>query len=160
MPRPPLPRLGPFLLSSLLGVLAAGGLAELALAQRSDGAAGLGAQAGRPSGLAAKLYRSPQLGYDLLVASDLHESFFVHAHRLHERPVPNSPLHAFVGPGLFADRDAARTRNRTTFGISGTFGLNFFKGPFEVFFQATPRLRLYPNTRGRLGGGVGLRYFF
>lgn len=160
MARSPLARFGPYLLSSLLGVLAAGGFMEPVQAQRATGTVGLGAQAGRPSGLAAKLYRHAQLSYDLMLAWDLNHTVFGHAHRVHEGPLPNSPLHVFAGPGLFGRFDGTRPRHSTTFGISGAFGLNFFRGRFEVFLQTTPRLRLYPNTRGRLGGGVGLRYFF
>lgn len=149
-----------FFVSSLLGLLASSGLAESVLAQRSGGPFGLGAQAGRPSGLSTKLYRQARIGYDLSLAWDLEDFFFANVHRVHERPIPNSPLHAFAGPGLFVGVDETPVKNDITFGISGNFGLNFFKERFEVFLQVTPRLRLYADTRTRVGGGVGLRYFF
>jgi hypothetical protein len=129
-------------------------------AQRTPDRIGIGAQAGRPSGLTAKLYRHAQLAYDLSLGWNLRDFVFVEAHRTHEWPLPDSPLHLFVGPGLFAGLDDAPRRNRALLGISGTLGLNFFRERFEVFMQATPRMRLYPATRARLGGGVGLRYFF
>lgn len=144
----------------LIGLFIAGGLAAPSQAQRAEGSFGLGGQVGRPSGLTAKLYRHAQLGYDLALVGDLDDFFFTSLHRVHERPLPNSPLHLFAGPGLFVGADGVPLEKNVTFGISGNFGLNFFKEQFEVFLQMTPRLRLYPNTRGRLGGSVGLRYFF
>lgn len=158
MRRPSAAWIGPLLLSSLLGLLAAEP-AQTAHAQRSENQLGLGAQVGRPSGLTTKLYRHAQLGYDLSLGWDLDGFFLINVHRVHEHPLPNSPLHVFAGPGLFAGADWSPVENRVTFGISGNFGLNFFKERFEVFLQMTPRLRLYSKTRGRLGGGVGLRYF-
>jgi len=129
-------------------------------AQRTAGRVGIGAQAGRPSGLTVKAYRHAQLAYDLALVWNLQDFVFVEAHRMHERPLPNSPLHLLVGPGLFAGLDEAPRRNRATLGISGALGLNFFRERFEVFLQATPRMRLYPSTRARMGGSVGIRYFF
>lgn len=129
-------------------------------AQRTAGRIGIGAQAGRPSGLTIKAYRHPQLAYDLALVWNLRDFVFVEAHRTHERPLPNSPLHVLVGPGLFAGLDEAPRRNRATLGISGALGLNFFRERFEVFLQAVPRVRLYPATRAHMGGSVGIRYFF
>ncbi len=129
-------------------------------AQRSPNRIGVGAQVGRPSGFTAKLYRHAQLAYDLSLGWNVRDVMVVEAHRTHEWPLPDSPLHLFVGPGLFAGLDEAPRRNRATLGISGALGLNFFRERFEVFMQATPRMRLYPATQARLGGGVGLRYFF
>ena len=145
----------------MLLLLAGLGAAELpsAHAQRSPGRVGIGAQVGQPSGLTAKIYRHEQLAYDLALGWNLRDFFFADLHRIHERPLPNSPLHLLFGPGLFAGVDQAPAENEATLGISGALGLNFFNERFEVFLQATPRMRLYPQTRGRLSGSVGVRYF-
>lgn len=129
-------------------------------AQRSEGRFGVGAQAGQPSGLTAKLYRHAQLAYNAAVVWNLRDVVFADLYRTHEFPLPNSPLHLLLGPGIFAGTEGPPFENAFTLGISGAFGLNFFKERFEVFVQATPRMRLYPETQARLGGSVGLRYFF
>jgi hypothetical protein len=129
-------------------------------AQRTTGRVGIGAQVGRPSGLTGKLYRHAQLAYDLSLVWNLRDFVFVESHRMHEWPIPNSPLHLLLGPGVFAGLDEAPRDNEVTLGISGALGLNFFRERFEVFLQAMPRMRLYPATQARLGGSVGLRYFF
>lgn len=135
-----------------------------ALAQPAGGTLGLGGQVGGDSGLTLKSYRTDGLPFqnllharaaDVLLAWNLDGFFFVDAHLLREEPIPDSPLHYFLGPGLFflAGGDEFAT------GVSGNFGVNFFSGPFEVFIQLTPRLGLLPATSGTLGGGVGLRYY-
>lgn len=130
----------------------------LSYAQRADGRTGLGAQVGRPSGLTAKWYARPDRAYAAAIGWNLRNAVFVAAHRLHEEPLPRSPLHVVFGPGLFAGSDDPPGSSDTTLGISGTLGLNFFKERFEVFLQATPRMQLVPATQTRLGGSVGLRY--
>lgn len=148
------------LLLAGLGLIAEASWPLTAHAQRTAGRVGVGAQAGRPSGLTTKIYRHAQLAYDLALVWNLRDFVFVEAHRTHEWPLPNSPLHLLLGPGVFAGLDEAPRSNRATLGISGALGLNFFRERFEVFLQATPRMRLYPATRARLGGSVGVRYFF
>ena len=158
----PLWRLGTLLTLLLLCVGLAVPIvrAQPSQAQRSAGRIGVGAQAGRPSGLTVKLYRHAQLAYDLALVSDLRDSAFVEVYRTYERPLPDSPLHLLVGPGLFAGLDEAPRTTEATLGIGGALGLNFFRERFEVFIRATPRMHLYPATRAQIGGGVGARYFF
>jgi hypothetical protein len=158
--------MNPLLLWRAIGALVlALCISQTALAQPADASLGLGGQVGGDSGLTLKSYRTNGLPFqnllharaaDVLLAWNLDGFFFVDAHLLREEPIPDSPLHYFLGPGLFflAGSDDFAT------GVSGNFGVNFFSGPFEVYLQVTPRLGLLPATTGNLGGGVGLRYYF
>lgn len=131
-------------------------------AQTRPGTVGLGAQLGDPSGITLKLYQRNDFAYDFLAAWDLDDFFFLNGHALYERPIPDSPLHYYFGPGIVIGIED-RGRDRDTeliIGISGQVGLNFFVERFEVFLQLTPRLNIIPDTRGDLGGGIGLRYYF
>lgn len=133
------------------------------LAQSPAGTVGLGGQIGDPSGVTLKFYQRPGFAYDLLAAWDLDDFFFLNGHALYEKPIPDSPLRFFVGPGLvvgFQDSSGADDNDEVVVGVSGQFGLNFFVEQFEVFLQLTPRLHVLPATDGDVGGGVGLRYYF
>jgi len=130
-------------------------------AQAPAGSVGLGGQIGDPSGLTLKLYQRSGLAYDLLAAWDLDDFFFLNGHVLYEKPVPDSPLRYYLGPGVVLGlRHSPRSESDdVVIGISGQFGLNFFVEQFEVFLQLTPRLDLLPGTKADVGGGVGLRYY-
>jgi hypothetical protein len=145
-------------LTCLMIVLAPGD----ARAQTSQppGNVGIGGQIGSPSGITVKWYDGPGRAYDLLGAWDLNDFFFLNLHMLFERPLTDSPLNLFYGPGAYIGVQERRRENEVVVGISGNFGLNFFTERFEVFLQLTPRLNVVPDTHGRLGGGVGLRYYF
>lgn len=125
---------------------------------------GLGGLIGNPSGLTLKVYgtdRSSFMAYDFLLAYDLDRFFFFNLHGLYERPLPDSPLNYFLGPGiLLGVRERRRSNNEMVLGLSANFGINFFTERFEVFLQLTPCLHLVPGTEGDLGGGIGLRYYF
>lgn len=70
------------------------------------------------------------------------------------------PYTFFYGPGGYIGiRDKPRD-NRTDFGISGNFGLDFLIRDFEIFVQATPRLSLKNTDNFNIGGGVGFRFYF
>lgn len=130
-------------------------------AQSPAGQVGIGGQIGDPSGVTIKLYQRPGLTYDMLAAWDLDQFFFLNAHALYERPIPDSPLRYFLGPGVILGfEEGADGENDVVIGISGQFGVNFFVEQFEVFLQLTPRLNVIPNTNGQIGGGIGLRYYF
>jgi hypothetical protein len=148
----------------LLGLCA--GLAAPAAAQPAGRAFGLGGQIGRPSGVTLKRYRPGPSGllrradaFTLLAAWDLEEVFFLNAHLLRERPIPESPLRYFYGPGLVLGFEDTR-RAGLVLGVSGAFGVNFFRENFEVYLQITPRLNLFPNTHGAFDAGIGMRYYF
>ena len=127
------------------------------------GNVGLGGQIGDPSGVTLKLYEHPGFAYEFLAAWDLDDFFFLNAHVLFERSIPDSPLRYYLGPGVligFRETEPGRDEDDVVIGISGQFGVNFFVERFEVFLHLTPRLSVIPETDGDIGGGIGLRYYF
>jgi len=121
---------------------------------------GLGGQIGDPSGVTLKLYQRPGLAYEFLAAWDLDRFFFLNGHVLYERPIPDSPLHYYFGPGVILGiSDDGPDDAELVIGISGQVGVNFFVERFEVFLHLTPRLSIIPDTDGDFGGGIGLRYY-
>lgn len=138
----------------LLGVMVSD-----AHAQRQVGAFGAGAQAGLPGGASLKLYRSNFVVYGILLNTDLDDRILVYTHRLWERPIPDSPLWIYVGPGLVTGGERLQTDPEVVSGASTLAGLNFYTGRFEVFLEVMPRLRVTPEVTPRLGGSVGLRYY-
>ncbi len=130
-------------------------------AQAPAGEVGVGGQIGDPSGITLKVYQRSGFAYDFLAAWDLDRFFFLNAHALYERPIPESPLRYYLGPGaVLGFQEAPDNGNEIVIGVSGQFGLDFFVEQFEVFLQLTPRLNVIPDTHGQIGGGVGLRYYF
>ena len=128
----------------------------------------LGGQVGTPSGFTLKLYRDqlplshffPARAVEFLAAWDLDEALFLNIHFLDERAIPDSPLHYFFGPGLVFGVDTRQRRNDLILGVSGSFGVNFFRERFEVYLKLTPRINVLPDTHGSFDAGVGLRYYF
>ncbi len=153
-------------LSLFLSALVGAGclvVASPAYAQSPAGEVGLGGQIGDPSGITLKLYQRPGFAYDLLAAWDLDRFFFLNAHALYERPITDSPLRYYLGPGIllgFQEDAGPDEETNIVIGASGQFGVNFFVEQFEVFLQLTPRLSVIPDTDGEIGGGIGLRYYF
>lgn len=140
-----------FLLSSFLH-------APPAAAQRHSGSTTLGVQVGQPGGLTAKLYRDGQTAYDALVTTDGDDFVSLYVHRLWERPLPDSLVHLYVGPGVLLEARSLQTDPTPQAGLSAEAGLNFFVDRFEVFLHLSPALRLLPRRAARLGASVGLRY--
>ncbi|GIV57225.1 MAG: hypothetical protein D6746_15290 [Bacteroidetes bacterium] len=149
-------RLLVFLLVSLLWL-------QEAPAQPAGRTLGVGGQVGAPAGVTFKLYRpgtSPLPGYrpdalSVLASWDLGDAFHLHAHLVRERPIPDSPLNYYLGPGAVLGIEG----DGLGLGVGGLFGVNFFRERFEVFLELAPRLNLLPATRGHLDAGVGLRYY-
>lgn len=130
-------------------------------AQNPAGSLGIGGQLGEPSGLTVKLYQESGLAYEILAAWDLDDFFFMNGHALYERPLADTPLRYYLGPGvLLGIRERDDEESDFVIGISGEFGLNFFVERYEVFLHLTPRLGIIPDTDGDVGGGIGLRYYF
>ncbi len=103
------------------------------------------------------------MSYDFLAAWDLGDFFFLNAHGLFDEPlsVNGQRVGLFYGPGGYVGfRDRAPGDDDVVVGISGTIGLNLFVERFEFFAQLTPRLDVIPSTSGRVGGGIGVRYYF
>ena len=147
------------LASLVVLVLLIAATATPAMAQRQTGALGAGFQVGRPGGLALKWYRSSSVAYDGIVSTDGDDFLVGHVHRLWERPIPDSPLHLFAGPGMVIGPAQLAQSPRLRLGLSGEVGLNFYAERFEVFLHVTPVLRFLPNTQVAVDGNAGLRYY-
>ncbi len=139
-----------------------------AVAQPAGRRFGIGGQIGDPSGLTLKMYRPgryvssifrPRV-VTLLASWDFDDSFFLNVHTLDERLIPESPLRYFIGPGILIGFRGRRHRTDLLAGITGSFGVNFFRDRFEVHLQVTPRLLFFPDVTGDFDAGVGLRYYF
>ncbi len=133
--------------------------ASPAVAQRQPGALGAGFQVGRPGGLALKWYRSSPVAYDGIVSTDGDDFVVGHVHRLWERPLPDSPLHLFAGPGVVVGPSRLAQSPRLRLGLSGEVGLNFYAERFEVFLHVTPVLRFLPSAQASIDANAGLRYY-
>lgn len=144
---------------SLVAILLLTFSARTSHAQAPPGRLGIGGQLGDPSGISLKLYQHSGFAYELLAAWDLDDFFFLNGHGLYERPIPDSPLRYYLGPGLLVGFRDRPNDDDVVVGISGQFGINFFVERFEVFLHLTPRLGILPDTDGDLGGGIGLRYY-
>jgi hypothetical protein len=151
----------PLRIWSLL-LLSSATLSAYAQSHTPPGQTSLGGMLGDPSGVTLKVYSHTSFtAYDFLLAWDLDRFFFFNAHGLYERPLPDSPLNYFLGPGiLLGVREHPRQGNDVVLGFSGNFGLNFFVERLEIFLQLMPRLHVIPETEGDIGGGVGVRYYF
>ena len=156
----------PSLRDTILAVLFLGLCAGTlpAQAQRTSGAAGLGVQAGEPSGVTLKIYNADGPSYDILAAWSFDNFLFLNAHALFEQPLAvenvEQPVHWFVGPGAYIGiyDDGG---SEAGIGISGTIGLDILLAEqFELYIQATPRFELVRETEPDIGGGLGLRYYF
>lgn len=139
----------------VLGIL---GLCPDAYAQREPGSVTLGLQVGWTNGVTAKLYQNNRDAYTALLTADGDDFARLSLFRLWERPLPESQLHLYYGPGAAIGGRNLNTRVLPELSLSGKLGLNFYAGRFEVFLHATPTLRFGPPARPALWGGVGLRY--
>lgn len=151
----------------ILATLVVSGLclaAHPAQAQRTSGAAGLGVQAGEPSGVTLKIYNATQPSYDFLAAWSLDDFLFLNAHALFEQRLSaqnvEQPVQWFIGPGVYIGV-ADEPESEAGLGVSGTIGLDILlNNHFELYVQATPRFELIRETEPRMGGGFGFRYYF
>lgn len=146
----------------LVGVMFVLGIALLepapTHAQREPGSLTVGVQAGRTSGLTVKLYRRPNTAYEALLTFDGDDFVQLGLFRLRERPVPDSTVHAFYGPGVLVGEREPTTGPTPEFAVGGKVGINFYAERFEVFIHVTPATRVYPDLAPLIGGGFGLRY--
>ena len=133
------------------------------MAQRSAGMVGIGGQFGEPSGLSLKFYNPRAASADFLASWDFNQYVFIDGHAIFERHLGREgTAHFFFGPGGFlAFRDRSGDQNDDVeAGISGRVGLGVMLDRFEIYGHLTPRLQVTPSTDGKLGGGVGIRYYF
>jgi hypothetical protein len=126
---------------------------------RVAGRVGAGMQVGQPGGVVAKWYRSPPVAYTALLTTDGDDYASLIVNRLWEGPLRNSPLGAFVGPGLLVGSTGLQRQGAFALGVNGLAGLNFYVEPFEVFLQVTSRFRFLPNREDDVGGTVGMRLY-
>lgn len=154
----------PRILFAALLVVGLCAVSHPAQAQRTSGAAGLGVQAGEPSGITLKIYNADQPSYDFLGAWSFDNFLFLNAHILFEQPLSaenvEQPVHWFIGPGAYIGVSEDQG-SEAGLGISGTIGLDILlTDHFELYLQATPRFELIRETEPHMGGGLGLRYYF
>lgn len=128
------------------------------LAQRDPGSTTLGLQVGQPGGVTAKLYRTSSIAYDAVLTGDGDDFLRLYLSRLWERPLPESPMHVYYGPGTLVGGRRTATALRPELGLSASLGFNFYAERFEVFLHVSPLLQLHPTLDPTLGGSVGLRY--
>jgi len=126
--------------------------------QVTAGRVSVGLQAGSPGGVTSKFYRSNRIAYDAVFTTDGNDFVTLHLHRLWERPLSNSFVRVYAGPGLLVEGRELGVRPTPQAGLSGEIGLAIFIERFEVFIHATPAARLVPNQWARLGGSIGLRF--
>ncbi len=145
------------LLGTLVGVLTT----SPSYAQRTapPGRIGLGAQVGQPTGITVKYYLNRDIAVDALAAWGFDRSVFSTLHASYEYIIPDSPLGFFLGPGLHAGRRSINGSPSARFGLSALAGLNYFTQRFEIFLQARPNFELIPDSRVRIGGAAGMRYY-
>ncbi|MDA1028024.1 MAG: hypothetical protein O3B41_03105 [Bacteroidetes bacterium] len=121
----------------------------------------VGVLVGRISGLTVKMkfldveerFHSSSPSVDVNLTTNFDDNFLWSAHILRERYLQESPLKLFIGPGLTAGVDG----QKAFWGVSGTIGFLFTKGPYEVFLQGMPRLFLMPDMDGRIEAATGIR---
>lgn len=153
-------------LAKVVAIVALGSatLSTPSMAQESSWSLGVGAMVGRTSGFTVKQFLGdPGAGsaairraLELNVTSDVDDFFLGTLYLSTERPIPQSPLHSVMGPGIVFG-----VRNERLFaGISAAVGVHFPRGRYEVFLQLSPVLRLVPDVDGEVGASVGMRYFF
>jgi len=126
--------------------------------------AGIGGMVGRTNGFTFKMYLAQNdlfdridgiKALDIALTWNFDDYLLWSGHIQTERPIPDSPLHFFVGPGFAMGFD----KSELFWGPSMNIGVFFNRKRFEVFLQLTPRILILPNTSGDLGSAVGLRYF-
>jgi hypothetical protein len=132
----------------------------LAQSPPAQGAFGLGAQAGSPTGLTIKYYARQDMGLVFLGSWSLERFLLFSFHLTYEYPIPDSPLRFFIGPGFDIGREGDEDNSAIRYGVTVMPGLNFFTEQFEVFLQALPGVKFNRGSEFTLGGAVGLRYFF
>lgn len=156
-----LPRIdrAPLRYGGIVGLLVlVGVLVPPAHAQRGSGSVNLGFQVGQPGGVTLKLYRNEQIAYDGLFTIDGDDFARVSVHRVWERPLPDSLMYLYYGPGMFIGGQNLDVDPTLEIGLRAKLGLNFYADRFEVFLHVAPGLHVRPDLDPHIAAGVGLRY--
>ena len=137
-------------------------LADVVYAQEKklENRLGVGGQAGVPTGLTLKYYFNHNLNIIVVNTWSLERFLLLSSYVSYESPIPDSPLGFYLGPGAFVGRDDSSKDEDFKSGFGLVLGLNFFVEKFEVFLQGNPDLAIRPDIEIKLGGAVGIRYFF
>lgn len=132
-----------------------------ALAQ--DGDFGLGIILGEPTGISFKKWTGSQTAIDGAVAWSfsgkdslhLHADYLIHNFDLIEVETGRLPIYYGIGLRLKLEEES-RFGFRIPVGISYIFE----KASLDIFLELVPMLDLVPDTKFKMGWGVGIRYYF
>lgn len=136
-------------------------LAPLAAEARKGGPFGLGVLIGDPTGLNAKVFLGGNNAFDVGLGWSLRRDV-VHLHADYLFHFPQrwggGEWLPYVGVGgvlVLLDHDAG-------LGVRVPFGLSWFpgSGPVDIFAEIAPGVRVLPDTRFDLQGGIGARFYF
>jgi len=136
-------------------------LTRIANGQTRHGPVAVGAQIGSPSGISVNIASSERFRYDFQAAWDIRYFFFINGHILFHTDllINDREVRLYYGPGAYVGYRSVDDAQVIT-GISSLGGMGKTLGRFEAFVQFSPRLDLVPATRARIGGGIGIRYYF
>jgi hypothetical protein len=154
------------------------GLAAPAEAQTSGGPFGLGIILGEPTGLTGKVwFDRTEHALQFHLAWDFTDEGFAifldYLFHLYPWRSPGSgfelPLYVGIGGKLvfnthrhYYSRWRDHHHGDVGFGIRVPVGLAmlFKRAPVEIFLEIAVGVRLIPETRGDIDGGIGVRYYF
>ncbi len=123
---------------------------------------GLGVIVGEPTGISAKAFPDRMHAVDLAVdfsfideAFYAHGSYLVHfAGPLKSLPGGDWPVYVGVGPRV-------KLAKKANVGVRVPVGVSWMpRAPVDVFLELGPSVQVLPETKVRLGGGLGVRYWF
>jgi hypothetical protein len=128
------------------------------MAQERDYEREIGGMVGRLSGLSIKVSgdQPESTAFDTYVSFNASGYVSLAGHVLRERAVQNSPLVAFLGPGLNIGVDDSEV----FLGPSAELGVFFALSRYRAFLQLVPQLHLVPELRGDVLAAAGLRLTF
>jgi hypothetical protein len=161
-------RLAPNLAGTVAALCLAAGLAPCAGAQDASSLRSrlsVGGLAGRTSGLTMRIVladESARSGPFDERAVDVNASFnldgylLLTSHVTAERPVENSPLNFYIGPGWLVGAEDGSA----FFGASGNVGIYFMQSRYQILLQLMPGLRVAPDLDGEVSAAVGMRISF
>ncbi len=124
---------------------------------------GVGLQLGEPSGVTLQWHNPRSLSWDFLAAWDFDDFLFLNVHGLYYSGLGrDNVVHVFYGPGVFIGIEDGGNDgdDETVVGISAALGIGFMLEQIQLFASITPRLSVAPDTEGRVGAGIGARYYF
>jgi hypothetical protein len=125
----------------------------------AQGGTGLGVVLGEPTGITARFMRGGN-NFQAHAAWSFSGdgALQLNGDYLRSGKIDTEPMMPFYfGLGVMV-----KFAKKSEMGLRFPIGLNhFFKSdPFEIFGEIVPIFRLVPDTSFKLGGGVGIRYYF